>query len=58
MGRRVYNASAHAENEHGYWFPGYSLDGDSEPEDALAPFIQQAIDQVSAAAYECRLYSI
>ncbi|KZT66565.1 glycoside hydrolase family 51 protein [Daedalea quercina L-15889] len=26
---------------------GYSLDGDSEPEDALAPFIQQAIDQIN-----------
>ena len=25
---------------------GYSLDGESEPEDALEPFIQQAIDQV------------
>ncbi|KAH9831153.1 glycoside hydrolase family 51 protein [Rhodofomes roseus] len=25
---------------------GYSLDGESEPEDALAPFIQQAIDQI------------
>ena len=25
---------------------GYSLNGESEPEDALEPFIQQAIDQV------------
>jgi hypothetical protein len=31
-----------------YLFPGYSLSGKSLPENELAPYIQQAIDQVGS----------
>lgn len=37
--------------EHG---AGYSLDGDAQPEGALDPFIQQAIDQVSLTSGCCK----
>ena len=31
-----------------YLFPGFSLSGQSLPENELAPYIQQAIDQVGS----------
>ena len=31
-----------------YLFPGYSLSRESVPENELAPYIQQAIDQVGS----------
>ena len=34
-----------------YLFPGYSLSGKSLPANELAPYIQQAIDQVGSNFY-------